>query len=222
MERLRPGWFLQGLFDAEYQQYRLLAYLRRVSQAFLAQKIYPPLSDLIASHAEMLRLAETVKQTPADDSEQMATLEEIITFSLPRMESAIEEGRNLYETIERALSVHVVGVVPLYRDEGYLFLRRGAESTVRVYAYELRHLYDAEARQIAVRLSFLREYPFNAFTLGFLRVRESLLREYPRLPVPYTLAVESPWILPVEETLLPIIQRSLPRWTKETPPGALG
>lgn len=222
MERLRPGWFLQGLFDAEYQQYRLLAYLRHVSQAFLAQKIYPPLGDLVASHAEMLQLAETLKQTPADDTPQIATLEEIITFSLPRMVSAIEEGRTLYETIAQALSVHVVGVVPLYRDEGYLFLRRGTETAVRVYAYELRHLYDAEARQVAIRLTFLREYPFNAFAMGFLRVREALLREYPRLPVPYTLAVESPWVLPVEETLLPIIQRSLPQWAKEAPPSTHG
>ncbi|MCS7152600.1 MAG: hypothetical protein N2253_00825 [Bacteroidia bacterium] len=221
MERLRPGWFLEGLFDAEYQQYRLLAYLRNVQRAFLAQRLYPPLSDMIASHAELVRLAEEVHQTPADSSPQIATLEEIITFSLPLLENAIEEGKTLYETIAKALSVHVVGVVPLYRDEGYLFLRRGTESIVRVYAYELRSLYDADS-QVAIRLSYLRDYPFSFFALGFLRVRERLLKEFPHLPVPYTLAVESPWVLPLEETLLPIIQRSLPLWTKETPPAALG
>jgi len=222
MERLRPGWFLEGLFDAEYQQYRLLAYLQKVSQAFLAQRLYPPLADLIETHSEMMRLSEEVQQVSAEASPQIATLEEIITFSLPRLQSAIEEGRALYETVAQALAVHVVGVVPLYRDEGYLFLRRGTEDIVRVYAYELRHLYDAEAQQVAIRLTFVREYSYNAFTLGFMRVRESLLRDYPQLPVPYTLAVESPWVLPWEETLLPIVQRSLPRWTKDTPPSALG
>ncbi|MCX8113220.1 MAG: hypothetical protein N3E49_08540 [Bacteroidia bacterium] len=221
MERLRPGWFLEGLFDAEYQQYRLLAYLKRVSQSFLAQRIYPPLSDMIAAYAEMVRLAEEVRQAPSEPSPYLSTLEDIITFSVPRLQAAIEEGKTLYETIAQNLSVHVVGVVPLYRDEGYLFLRRGAEDKVRVYLYELRRLYDAEDQQVAIRLCFLREYPFNLFAMGFIRVRENLLRDYSSLPVPYTLAVESPWVVPIEETLLPIIKRNLPLWTKEAPPTAL-
>ncbi|MCS7298074.1 MAG: hypothetical protein RMK19_01160 [Bacteroidia bacterium] len=221
MERLRPGWFLEGLWDAEYQQYRLLAYLQRVRQSFLAQQLYPPLADLIASYTEMARLAEDIRQVGEAEDAQVATLEEIISFSLPRLEATIEEGKALYEIVAQALQVHVVGIVPLYRDEGYLFLRRGTEPLVRVYAYEVRPMYNAESQQVAIRLSFVREYPFSTFSLGFLRVRESLLREQRNLPVPFTLAVESPWILPLEETLLPIIKRSLPKWTRETPNSGL-
>ncbi|MCX7606671.1 MAG: hypothetical protein N2170_05325 [Bacteroidia bacterium] len=222
MERLRPGWFLEGLWDAEYQQYRLLAYLQTAQRAFLAQRLYPPLGDLIASYAEMNRLAEEVKGPWEEPSPELSTLEEIITFALPRLQAAIEEGKTLYELIAQLLQVHVVGVVPLYRDEGYLLLRRGAESTVRVYRYELRHLYDSEGQHVAIRLVFLGEYAFSLLALGFGRIRERLLRENPDLPVPLTLAVESPWVLPVEETLLPIIQRSLPKWTQEAATGGIG
>ncbi|MCS6894602.1 MAG: hypothetical protein NZZ60_00445 [Bacteroidia bacterium] len=222
MERLRPGWYLEELFDAEYQQYRLLAYLRKVSKEFLAQKVYPSLGDLVASYMEMTRISEELHHVSSEDDPQIATLEDIVSFSLPRLESAIEEGKNLFDTIAHTLEVHAVGVVPLHRDEGYLFLRRGTESTIRVYVYEIRHLYTADTQQVAIHLSYLREYSYSAFSLGFLRVREHLLKEYPHLPVPYTLAVESPWIVPIEETLLPIIRRSLPQWAKETPPHTLG
>ncbi|MEN3040718.1 MAG: hypothetical protein ABDH66_04160 [Bacteroidia bacterium] len=221
MERLRPGWFLEELFDAEYQQYRLLAYLKRVSKEYLAQRVYPYLGDLIASYNEMARIAEELRQVSLQDDPQMTTLEEIVSFSLPRLESAIEEGKNLFDTIAQALEVHVVGVVPFHREEGYLLLRRGTEPVIRVYMYEIRPLYVADVHHVAIRLNYLREYPYTAFSLGFMKVREHLLREGPQLPVPYTLAVESPWLIPIEETLIPIIKRSLVHWTKEVPPNTL-
>lgn len=217
MERLRPGWFLEGLWDVEYQQYRLLSYLQKARRAFLAQQLYPPLADLVASYAEAAGLYEKIQEAPSEDSVVSATLEGILTFALPRLEEAIEEGKSLYEIIAQALQVHVVGVVPLYRDEGYIFLRRGAESIVRAYAYELRYLYDAQGREVAIRLVPVGEYSYSAVGLGFVGVRERLLREKTELPVPLTLAVEVPWVLPLQETLLPIIQRALPRWTQEAP-----
>ncbi|MCS7162224.1 MAG: hypothetical protein NZ958_02685 [Bacteroidia bacterium] len=216
MHRLRPGWFLEGLWDAEYQQYRLLAYLQGVYRSFLAQKLYPPLSDLIASYAELAKLAESVQQMNLSETPlALSTLEEIIEFALPRLQSAIEEGKSLYETIAQALQVHIVGIIPLYRDEGYMLLRRGAESVIRGYRYEIRHLYSPEGQQVAIRLSLVGEYPNSWLGWGLQRVREELIRQGSDLPVPLTLVVESPWVLPLEETLLPIIQRALPRWTQE-------
>lgn len=88
---------------------------------------------------------------------------------------------------------------------------------MRAYAYELRYLYDAQGREIAIRLAPVGEYSFSALGLGFVAVREKLLRDRTELPVPLTLAVEVPWVLPLQETLLPIIQRSLPRWAQEAP-----
>lgn len=210
MERLRPGWFLQGLWDAEYQQYRLLAYLARVRKEYLAQRLYPHLADLVASYEELRALSRQVEDS--DPTPELETLQEILTFSLPRLESSIEEGRLLYETIAQYLYVQVVGVVPMYRDEGYVLLRRGTEREIHVYLYELRRMYDAQGQQIAIRLSFVATYD----QAGFLSVREKLLAERKDLPVPLTLGVESPWELPIEPTLLPIIQRALPRWTQVT------
>ncbi|MCS7189537.1 MAG: hypothetical protein RMJ66_06860 [Bacteroidia bacterium] len=219
MERLRPDWFLEGLWDAEYQQYRLLAYLKKVHTDFLAQRLYPPLSDLIVSYNEMARLAnELLVKTESHLPDE--TLEEIISFSLPRLQSAIEEGKQLYEIIAQNLNVHVVGVVPLYRDEGYILLRRGDEGLVRVYSYELRHLYDDQGQQVAIHMARVGEYSFNALGMGFKTVREKILQEKRELPIPYMLAVESPWEVPLDETLLPIIRRSLPKWTQEAPPSS--
>ncbi len=208
MKRLQPGWFLEGPWDEEYQRYRLLAYLKEVSRAFMAQRLYPPLGDLIATHAELVQLAQVA---PAPLSEKDDTLQQIIHFALPRLEKTIEEGRELYELILQQLQVEVVGVVPLYKDEGYVLLRRGQEKVVRAYRYELRRLYDQEG-YLAIRLQFQTEFALQSIAVPLANLRERLLIQYKDLPVPFTLAVESPWEVPLVETLLPILQRSLPGW----------
>lgn len=209
MKRLRPGWFLEGPWDEEYQRYRLLAYLKEVNRAFLEQRLYPPLGDLIAMHAELVQLAQGAP--PSITSQEEDTLQQIIHFALPRLEQTIEEGRELYELILQQLQVEIVGVVPLYKDEGYVLLRRGQERIVYAYRYELRRLYDQEGL-LAIRLQYQTEFMRESLAVPLHSLRERLLQRYTDLPVPLTLAVESPWEVPLMETLLPILKRSLPSW----------
>ncbi|MDW8236390.1 MAG: hypothetical protein RMK98_07230 [Bacteroidia bacterium] len=219
MQRLRPGWFLEGLWDAEYQQYRLLSYLQSVRKAFLAQQLYPPLADLTDSYHELLHLSDQVQNS---EDPLLETLREIIAFALPRLQELIEEGKFIYETIAGSLQAYGVGVVPLYRDEGYVLVRRGTEPIIRAYIYEVKHLVDGEGKRIAIHLRQVQEYHVGSLQIAVGTLREGLMREHPELPVPYTLMVESPWLVPWEETLIPIIRRSLPRWAKEPPVGGIG
>jgi hypothetical protein len=216
MERLRPGWFLHGLWDEEYQRYRLLAYLRHVQAAFFAQRLYPPLSDLIESYEELRSLAQAQKTTAAlEDSTD--TLYRIIQFSIPKLEESIQEGQQIYDLIARHLQVEVVGLIPLYKAEGYLFLRRGGEKVVRAYRYEIRPIQDKEGF-VGIRLEPVEEFVFSILATPFTILRERLLKAHKDLPTPLTLVVESPLEVPLQETLLPIIKRNLPRWIAHLPP----
>jgi hypothetical protein len=216
MERLRPGWFLHGLWDEEYQRYRLLAYLRHVQAAFFAQRLYPPLSDLIESYEELRSLAQA-QQTTAALEDSTDTLYRIIQFSIPKLEESIQEGQQIYDLIARHLQVEVVGLIPLYKAEGYLFLRRGGEKVVRAYRYEIRPIQDKEGL-VGIRLEPVEEFVFSILSTPFTILRERLLKAHRDLPTPLTLVVESPLEVPLQETLLPIIKRNLPRWIAHLPP----
>ena len=216
MERLRPGWFLHGLWDEEYQRYRFLAYLRHVQAAFFAQRLYPPLSDLIESYEELRSLAQA-QQTTAALEDSTDTLYRIIQFSIPKLEESIQEGQQIYDLIERHLQVEVVGLIPLYKAEGYLFLRRGGEKVVRAYRYEIRPIQDKEGL-VGIRLEPVEEFVFSILATPFTILRERLLKAHKDLPTPLTLVVESPLEVPLQETLLPIIKRNLPRWIAHLPP----
>jgi len=216
MERLRPGWFLHGLWDEEYQRYRLLAYLKHVQVAFFAQRLYPPLSDLIESYEELRSLAQA-QQTTAALEDSTDTLYRIIQFAIPKLEESIQEGHQIYDLIERHLQVEVVGLIPLYKAEGYLFLRRGGEKVVRAYRYEIRAIQDKEGL-VGIRLEPVEEFVFSILATPFTILREKLLKAHKDLPTPLTLVVESPLEVPLQETLLPIIKRNLPRWIAHLPP----
>lgn len=216
MERLRPGWFLHGLWDEEYQRYRLLAYLKHVQAAFFAQRLYPPLSDLIESYEELRSLAQA-QQTTAVLEDSTDTLYRIIQFAIPKLEESIQEGQQIYDLIARHLQVEVVGLIPLYKAEGYLFLRRGGEKVVRAYRYEIRPIQDKEGL-VGIRLEPVEEFVFSILATPFTILRERLLKAYKDLPTPLTLVVESPLEVPLQETLLPIIKRNLPRWIAHLPP----
>jgi len=216
MERLRPGWFLHGLWDEEYQRYRLLAYLRHVQAAFFAQRLYPPLSDLIESYEELRSLAQA-QQATAVLEDSTDTLYRIIQFAIPKLEESIQEGQQIYDLIERHLQVEVVGLIPLYKAEGYLFLRRGGEKVVRAYRYEIRPIQDKEGL-VGIRLEPVEEFVFSILATPFTILRERLLKAHKDLPTPLTLVVESPLEVPLQETLLPIIKRNLPRWIAHLPP----
>lgn len=216
MERLRPGWFLHGLWDEEYQRYRLLAYLKHVQVAFFAQRLYPPLSDLIESYEELRSLAQA-QQATAVLEDSTDTLYRIIQFAIPKLEESIQEGQQIYDLIARHLQVEVVGLIPLYKAEGYLFLRRGGEKVVRAYRYEIRPIQDKEGL-VGIRLEPVEEFVFSILATPFTILRERLLKAHKDLPTPLTLVVESPLEVPLQETLLPIIKRNLPRWIAHLPP----
>ncbi len=215
MERLRPGWFLQGLWDEEYQRYRLLAYLQKAHRAFFEQRLYPPLADLIDTYEELLTLVQASQATALPD-ESEDTLSRIIHFALPKVEETIREGREIYDLIEQQLQVEVIGIIPIYKAEGYIFLRRGTEKVIRAYRYEIRTLRESEG-YVGIRLDSVEEFASSFLTTPLTVLREKLLQAHKDLPIPLTIAVESPLEVPLQETLLPIVKRNLPHWIAQLP-----
>ncbi len=84
-----------------------------------------------------MRKLEIVYERMLTDDELMQELEHITQYALDEMKGTISEGAEIYEFVEKKMQVEPVGIMPLYKNEGYIFLRYGAYSEVRIYNYSI-------------------------------------------------------------------------------------
>lgn len=157
--KLSETWFMEGFIDFELQKYKLLAYLQEVNKYFTQAKLYPQLADMVFHYNNLISLRDNKKflqnsfpkqltaidlqkleltyEAMLQDDEVMQELERIINYATIQLKSTIEDGAEIYDAIERQLIIEPVGIMPLYKDEGYLLLQYGDYSEVRAYAYTI-------------------------------------------------------------------------------------
>lgn len=232
MKGLSKTWLTDPWIDAEYKMYLLMAYLQEVGLSFEQRKLYPQLSELIEHYREVKRLKESTDylqenfpgelrgidlthlqlnyQRLADDDQLFAELMATVNFSLPQMEAYIRKGKELYEYVEKNISVEPVGVVPLDTREGYFFLGNKTSCTADVYAYHISIFEHAEDKYRSLQTRYLQSYPISLMHT-YAYIKSDLIRQRKDLPNPATYAVETDMELPVQECLLPVAKRVLMR-----------
>src|ERR1700744_3237127 len=174
---LSETWFMEGYIDFELQKYRLLAYLKEVKQSFDETKLYPQLSDIIFHYNNLeafrknkqllqdqfpkkmegfnAQKLEIVYERMLADDDLMQELEHITSYALDEMKNTISEGTEIYEYVEKQLHVEPVGIMPLYNSEGYILLRYGANSQVRIYGYNITLFEHHHARYKGIKLAYI-------------------------------------------------------------------
>jgi hypothetical protein len=232
MKVLSPDWLTQGHIDFEYKKYLLLAYLQEVKKEFHARRLYPFLSDVVFHYNNLLTIKEKGEQlknsfpgklTKADlknlrliyekleeDEPLMQELNDILSFSIPQIKVALEEGREMYEFIESKVSLSPVGVFPLYAQEGYLLVQERVKVETSIFRYELTVFENAREKYRAIHLNYL-ETVRRSLAHSFEHMKMDLVKRFPDLPNPatYLFAVDIP--CPYQETLIPIAKRTLVR-----------
>lgn len=229
---LPDNWFTQVPIDLEHKQYVLMGYLQQVATWYDAWRLYPPLADLIHQHRELTayrqakqELADQMpgevtgldlqrmtlrREKPFLEDAQLNELDDIVDYALPLVQRWIETGRERYETAEKGLELIPIGVMPLYKDEGYLLIRAVPYQDVWVFQYAASSFLHGQERLHALRTRYVTTY---SWSLGsrYEHVKLDLVRAQKELPNPATYAVEVARPLPLEETLLPIAKRRLLR-----------
>lgn len=230
MDQLKHDWLTEGLIDFEYKKYILLAYLRDIRKRFDRSQLYPFMSDLIFHYRNLMKvkinkelLYESFPEslTKADfqqlkltyrkivnDGEVMQELEDIIGFALPKMEGLMEEGKELYEFVEKNIELDTVGISPIYQNEGYLFVSSNATPEVVVFRYQSTLFEHADERYRSVSTSFVsKEYKSISYTYERMKVR--LAQRFKDLPNPATFVAMCKLDFPMQETVLPVAKRML-------------
>lgn len=229
---LSETWFMEGHVDFELQKYRLLAYLKEVNKYFNETKLYPQLSDVIFHYNNLvafrdnkkflqdqfpkridqinIRKLELIYEKMLADDELMRELEDITGYALSEMKSTIDNGAEIYEFIEKQTRIEPVGIVPLYKNEGYMLIGFGQYSEIRAYAYTVTLFEHKDARYKGVRVNYVDRWD-KSFANTYENIKREIIRTIRTLPNPAVYSVQTELAVPLEETLLPIAKRMLVR-----------
>ncbi len=230
METLKHDWLTEGLVDYEYKKYILLAYLKDIRKRFNHSELYPFMSDLVfhyqnllkvrdnkqllfenfpksLSRADFVKLKLTYDKLIKDD-EVMSVIEELIAFALPKLEHALEEGKELYEFVESNIEFSSIGVAPIYTQEGYLLLNQDYESDVAIYRYQMTLFERSDEKYRSLTTDFIGS-EMRSIVCTYESIKMKLIRNYSDLPNPATYLAISKIKFPIQETVLPIAKRML-------------
>ncbi|MCX2741048.1 hypothetical protein [Pontibacter anaerobius] len=233
MNTLPVNWLTEGLLDFEYKKYLLLAYLQAAKTEFGKQRLYPIFSDLIMHYRNLMQVKEhkqlvyesfpqrisradfekleLVYKKIVQDDETMEQIEEIIQYATPLFSQALEEGKELYDFVERHLEISPVGITPIYHNEGYLFLESYPGKETRVYVYHITVFENTYEKYRGISTQHLQTVR-RGLTLTHEHLKAQLIKERKELPNPATFAAVSSYPVPLEQSLLPIAKRSLVKY----------
>lgn len=229
---LSETWFIEGYVDFELQKYKLLAYLQDVNKCFSQNKLYPQLADIIFHYNNLIRFKtnksflqdqfpkqlsmvnlqklELVYEQMLKDDETMAELERIVTFAAENMKQTIDNGAEIYELIEKQVTIEPVGILPLYKNEGYILIRYGNIAEIRAYFYNITLFEHKDARYKGIQVQYINTWERNLVNTNTY-IKRDIIRSIRTLPNPAVYSIESPLQVPLDETLLPIAKRMLVR-----------
>lgn len=219
--------------DFEAAQYGVLAELKKYQNAFNQTCLYPPLSELAdcygvlrdllkKSTAQRAQLRKEVADldlkhrellfklvdAPAKELEQVWAL---MAWALPLMRGILDEALKILHFVSDHVTIVEVGILPMYREEGYWLVPHVQEHEVRVLRYTATLYTSADERfrtlktvQVAV---IDQQYVMHTFE----SIKLSLIKTHRDLPNPATYATEVDVDMgfPFVETVLPVAKRQL-------------
>ncbi len=228
MKKLSPNWITEKLIDFEYKKYVLLAYLQEVHEDFERAFLYPSLSDLVEHYRNLITLRENKKELYEnfperiqgadlekfklvfskiiEDDAIMSEVEGIINYSIPKIESQLNEGKKIYEFIEEQIHIAPVGVMPLNPIEGYFIVRNGGVKVSKVYEYQVSIFENPNDKYRSICTNHLTSYERN-LSNTLESIKSDLIRNNPKLPNPATFSIETEMSFPFAESFLPVAKR---------------
>lgn len=231
MAQLTLETFLSAGPDAETNQYRILTGLRRCREEFFHNRIYPALGELIALFSTLRSLLDKrfaldqklpQEITGVDLEKKKLHLRQInperleikrildlIEWAIPRLQATIEEGTKIYDFVDENIAIEEVGILPMYREEGYYFVPEHQSSLLHLLKYETSLYTSGNERFRTLKTNVLSSLPQSSVQEPPESIKLRLMREHRDLPNPATFVCETYLDFPFSETILPIAKRKL-------------
>jgi hypothetical protein len=222
---LNNNWFINDTLDVEYKRYLLLAYFQQVNEHFSYNKVFPDMKDLQEHHQTILSFLKQRKNFENNIPKRIDKfdwnnlsivykdslkgdvvfneMDEIFNFALPKFEKYIKEGKDIINFVEDNLQFEVVGIDPLYKNEGYLLLQVNQDKRVHVYQYSSYLFSNQNTYSHYTKTKFLTSF-HQRVSEPLTKLKRKLINMFKILPNPATYYVSVNLPFPIQETLLPI------------------
>ena len=230
MKKLEKNWITAPIIDTEYKQYLLLAYLQHIKSSYNELKIYPHLTELIDQYCELIQLKENklslaekfpkalngidmkemkmVFKKEITEENWVEEVSNIIEMAIPFLKETIQQGKDIYEELEKNIYVESVGVAPLKNDEGYFILNASGFSETLVYGYKVSLFEAPDDRFRAIHTKYVAAFVRNLSVTNHY-IKLEMIKQYPEIPNPSVYAFDSNYAIPVDATFLPIAKRMI-------------
>ncbi|MBI3004480.1 MAG: hypothetical protein HYY49_03595 [Ignavibacteriales bacterium] len=231
LNRLTLESFISTGSDLEASQYRILNALKSHYEEFSRNRLYPALSDLIelALTLEGLlkeksdlhhRLPQHLKKIDLTNKRliyeplniagpDIERMTELMSWALPQIRKAIEEGMRIFDFVDERISLSEVGILPMYQQEGYAFVPENKESLLHLLRYEVSLYTSGKERYRTIKTRFVKSVRQFAVRLSPESIKLEVIQEHKDLPNPATFVFETDLEFPYAETILPIAKRKL-------------
>lgn len=231
MGTLSENWITEHLLDFEYKKYMLLAYLQKVKERFGEQKLYPDFAELIAHYKNLTELKSkaysienkfkknlkgfdfsNMKLVYDDvtDTELLEELKLIIDFSEPLMAKEIHKGKSIFDFAEQHIVTQHIGILPLYKTEGYFFLEPYQSKQVLAYSYQFSKINLLQQEVYGLTTNYFSTYT-KSLSKTIDKLKHEIIHTNPDLPNPAVYLFKANAALPKDETFLPVAKRLLYR-----------
>lgn len=231
MKKLNLDLFVSAVDDVELSQYYLLGILKKFRIDLRSNKLYPALSELIEIGNllskivnEKSNLERIFPQKSTDSSLQEKTevvedehfasdinkVFDFINWAYPKVNEAITEGKAIYSFVKENMLIEEVGILPLYKNNGYFIIADNKDSSVQVYRYDIPFISTDMNSSASMQTSLVKTYErVNLNNNSGSHIKLDLIEKYNDLPNPATYNFEIDLDFPFAETILPVAKRRL-------------
>jgi hypothetical protein len=233
MERISIESFFTSETDLETNQYRILGGLQKVRGDFDKKKIYPSLAKLIELRQSIYKIkdesnnlsnkfpkqikgfdinAQKIIYESAGDINRNNSIEELfdlIDWALPYIEEAIDEGIILFDFVDNNISFDQVGILPMYKDEGYFMVTDNTAFELQVHRYESTLFSSGNENYRSLKTEFVKSERQVIIRKSPESIKHELIKERKDLPNPATFLFDSDLDFPFTETIFPVVKRKL-------------
>jgi len=112
----------------------------------------------------------------------------------------------MYDYVEQNLSLSMVGITPLRKEEGYLIINTENQKEIYVYRYGFSVLQNVQEQVRQLLTEYVSTYTYT-INNTFEKIKQDLISTRKDLPNPAVYAIKSSISTPFTETLLPIAKR---------------
>jgi hypothetical protein len=233
MSKLTLEMFTAGVEDFETRQYHVLQGLKETYDRFAHNRLYPDLADLIKlaesldsivrSHEELKgrlpgELSVDIEHRSLIIDPQQARFPELdrmiefIQWAIPLIRKALSEAATIYNFVDEHISIEEVGIMPMYKQEGYWLVPDLKSEMLHLLRYEMALFSAAHERYRTLKTVLLESLEEHFIRHSPESVKLHLMETYADLPNPATYRVEVDIDFPYQDTILPIAKRKLMKY----------